>query len=382
MKIEIVHEISAIPAEIWNGLVGDHPFQQHAFLDGLERCGCVGGDSGWTPAHIVLRAGDTICGVVAAYVKNHSMGEYVYDFSWARAAQSYGIPYYPKLVVTSPFSPVEGPRLHAKTSAYRLALAEAIPRVAQDLGCVGAHVLFPYSYECTLLENAGAFTRTGLQFHWENHSYKTFDDYLNDLRSRRRKEVRRERRAVTDAGITTRVLAGEEIPAAYTADIYTFYEQTHQNYGWTGYLNEAFFTHLHTYMRENLVFCGAYRGEALIGGAFCLRDAKRLYGRYWGAREDIDQLHFETALYGPIAWSIQEGIQVIEPGAGGQHKFRRGFMPRKTYSNHWHFEPAFHRALAEFSERERAAIDEHIQELTIQSTPFRRNDDEVTTREK
>lgn len=381
MKIEIVHSISEISEQTWDALVGEHPFQRHAFLHALERCGCVGKSTGWMPAHILIKDTTEIVACAAAYVKNHSMGEYVYDFSWARAAEAHRIPYYPKLVVTSPFSPVEGPRLHARNNEARRALAEAIPQVAQSLGCASAHVLFSRSSERDILEGSGGFVRTGLQYHWENHSYESFDDYLNALRSRRRKEVRRERRAVKDVGIETRVWAGNELPTNIGRDIFEFYVQTHENYGWTGYLNQEFFDDILTNMREYMVFCGAYRGDELVGGAFCLRDTERLYGRYWGAREEIAHLHFETALYAPIEWSIAQGIQVIEPGAGGQHKFRRGFMPRKTYSNHWHFEPSFHRALAEFCAREQQAIDAHIEDLILHSTPFRREDGDFNTRE-
>lgn len=372
MKTEVVHSIAEIDEARWNALVGEHPFQQHAFLLGLERFGCVGPGTGWTPAHLIVRENGVLVGVAAAYIKTHSMGEYVYDFQWARAAQMHRIAYYPKLVVTSPFSPVEGPRVHAATSEARRELAQSIPRIAQELACAGAHVLFPTREMAEEIEDYGAFTRVAFQFHWENHSYKSFDDYLNDLRSRRRKEIRRERRAVHDHAIDVRVLEGDEIPMAYAKDIFEFYDLTHEAYGWTGYLNEAFFTHLLTNMPESLVFFGAYQEDALIAGAFCLRDRKRLYGRYWGTREAIDQLHFETALYRPIEWAIKQGIEVIEPGAGGQHKFRRGFMPRTTYSSHWHFEPSFHEALADFCAREREAIETHIEELITDSTPFRR----------
>lgn len=372
MKIEVVHSIAEIDEARWNALVGEHPFQQHAFLLGLETCHCVGGTTGWTPAHLVVRQDNAVVAVATAYIKTHSMGEYVYDFQWARAAQLHGIAYYPKLVVTSPFSPVEGPRIHAQTSAAREYLLEGIPRMAKALGCVGAHVLFPTRELAQEIEDYGAFTRVGFQFHWENHSYKSFDDYLNDLRSRRRKEIRRERRAVHEHQVDVRVFEGRDIPLEYDEDIFDFYDRTHETYGWTGYLNKAFFTYLLTNMPESLVFFGAYREDALIAGAFCLRDRRRLYGRYWGTREEIDQLHFETALYRPIEWAIEHGVEVIEPGAGGQHKFRRGFMPRKTYSSHWHFEPSFHEALANFCARESDAIEAHIKELVTDSTPFRR----------
>lgn len=373
MKPRIVRHIDEIAEDVWNALVGDDPFQRHAFLHGLELCGCVGPGTGWAPSYIVLEDATEIVGVAAAYIKTHSMGEYVYDFQWARAAQMHGIPYYPKLVVTSPFSPVEGTKLHAKNDEARRVLAQSIPHLAEALGCVGAHVLFAHSYECELMEGFGAMTRVSHQFHWENEAYASFDDYLGALRSRRRKEIRRERRAVHKAGIDVRVLEGSKISLELASDIFEFYDRTHAEYGWTGYLNERFFSDLLKNMPESIVFFGAYRGDELIAGAFCLRDAERLYGRYWGTREDISQLHFETALYAPIEWAIREGVRVIEPGAGGQHKFRRGFMPRRTYSSHWHVAPSFHEALQSFCAREARAIDTHIEELIRTSTPFRRD---------
>lgn len=373
MKIQIVQTISDIPAAQWDALVGRNPFQRHAFLQALEATGCVGANTGWIPAHIIIEQDESLVAVAAAYIKSHSRGEYVYDFSWARAAQLNGVRYYPKLVVTSPFTPVESERLHAKTPELKRALAQAIPEVAQRLGCVGAHVLFAPAHETELLEEFGAMTRIAYQFHWENKSYQSFDDYLNDLRSRRRKEVRRERRAVGNEGVDVRTMVGEDIPKSYATDIYEFYELTHAHYGWTGYLNEEFFAHVLESMSEDIVFFGAYREDAMIGGAFCFRDKTHLYGRYWGAREEISQLHFETALYTPIQWGIEEGIEVIEPGAGGEHKFRRGFMPRITCSSHWHFNPSFHDALAEFCTREADAIEEHIRDMLSTSTPFRRD---------
>lgn len=375
MNIRIVQHIDDIDEDAWNRLVGNDPFQRYAFLKGLEMCGCVGPGTGWTPAYLVLEEATRLVACAAAYIKSHSMGEYVYDFQWARAAQMHGIPYYPKLVVTSPFSPVEGTKLHAIDDSYRAKLAQEIPAIAQDLGCVGAHVLFAPSYECELMEKYGAMTRTSHQFHWVNKSYKSFDEYLSALRSRRRKEIRRERRAVAKAGVEVRVMTGADaLPVELAADIFEFYERTHAQYGWTGYLNEAFFRYILKNMPESIVFFGAYRDDALIAGAFCLRDETRLYGRYWGAREEISQLHFETALYAPIEWAIEEGVRVVEPGAGGQHKFRRGFMPRRTYSSHWHAAPSFHEALQNFCAREARAIDDHIEELIRTSTPFRRDE--------
>lgn len=374
MDIEVVRSIHALPAEAWNRLTDGNPFQRHEFFAALEDTGCVGSESGWYPSYIVVREQGELAAVASSFVKTHSMGEYVYDFSWARSAQHYGIAYYPKLVVASPFSPVSGQRLHARNEDARQRLAAAIPVVAKEIGCAGAHILFLKEDECANAEASGAMIRHAFQYQWHNRGYGTFDDYLESLRSRRRKEVRRERRSVQAAGIHVRALTGREIPHSYIREIYKLYLSTCNQYQGGGvYLNEAFFERVITTMPEQVVFFGAYRGETLVAGAFCLRDHSKLFGRYWGSREDVPNLHFETSLYAPIEWAIKEGIQTIEPGAGGEHKFPRGFLPTKTFSAHWHNHPSFHDALADFCQRETAAIDQHIHQLLTEETPFQRD---------
>ena len=373
MDIQIARSIREVPATTWDALTDGNPFQSHAFLLAMEENACVGPDSGWYPAHILLREEGDLVAAASAYVKTHSMGEYVYDFSWARAAEQHGIPYYPKLVVASPFSPVAGARLHAKTAQARNELAKRLPDIAKKLGCVGAHVLFLSSAERDSVIEHGAMIREGFQYQWHNQDYQSFDDYLKNLRSRRRKEVRRERRAVAQAGIHVKALLGHELTPDYVREIFHLYESTCQQYSWGRvYLNHAFFEQIVRTIPENIVFFAAYRDEELIAGAFCLRDETKLFGRYWGSKEEIPNLHFETSLYAPIEWAIREGIQTIEPGAGGEHKFPRGFLPTKTYSAHWHFHSGFHDALAEFCVREAHAVDQHIEHLLNEETPFQR----------
>lgn len=375
MDIKIRRSIHEIDARAWNELTDGNPFQHHAFFAALEDNDCLAPSTGWYPRYICLYDGDELVGGMSAFIKTHSMGEYVYDFSWARTAQQYGLDYYPKMIVAAPFSPVEGQRIHAKNEAARKTLMAALPNIAQAHGCEGAHVLFPTKEESTALKTQGAMVREAFQFQWHNEGYGDFDDYLSALRSRRRKEVRRERRSVEKQGISIRVHEGKEIPSSYDREIFDLYRRTVEQYHYNQmYLNQGFFHQLMQTMPEHLVFFGAYKDEHLIAGAFCMRDETKLFGRYWGSKEDVPHLHFETSLYAPIEWAIREKIQTIEPGAGGEHKFSRGFLPTKTYSAHWHFHPDFHYALDDFCGREAVAIDQHIHELITNETPFQRVD--------
>lgn len=373
MDIQIVPSIHKVEASEWDALTDGNPFQRHAFFAALEDNDCLGEESGWRPHYLCFYEEGALVGCMSAFVKTHSMGEYVYDFGWARSAQSYGIPYYPKLVIGAPFSPVAGQRVHARTDEYRRAMLDAVPAIAKKLGCVGAHILFPPQEEAALAREYGASVRHAFQFQWRNDDYTSFDDYLSKLRSRRRKEVRRERRSVAAQGIEVRALEGADIPKSYYRKIFELYIATVRQYSWGQvYLTEGFFRQVLETMTAQVVFFGAYRGETLIAGAFCLRDDTTLFGRYWGSFEEAPHLHFETSLYAPIEWAIREGIRCIEPGAGGEHKLSRGFLPTKTYSAHWHGHEGFHAALDDFCQREARAVDAHIEHLLKEETPFHR----------
>lgn len=373
MDIQILPSIHKVEAPAWDALTDGSPFQRHAFFVALEDNGCLGPESGWVPRYLCFYERDALVGCMSAFVKTHSMGEFVYDFGWARSAQSYGIPYYPKLVIGAPFSPVAGQRVHARTDAHRRAMLEALPRIAKKLGCAGTHILFPRLDEASIAPEYGAFVRHAFQFQWHNEDYTTFDDYLAKLRSRRRKEVRRERRSVASQGIEVRALDGASVPQSYVRKIFELYLATVRQYSWgQAYLTEGFFRQVLETMPEHVVFFGAYRDGELVAGAFCLRDETTLYGRYWGSFVDAPHLHFETSLYAPMEWAIKQGIRCIEPGAGGEHKFSRGFLPTKTYSAHWHGHEGFHAALDDFCQREARAVDAHIAHLLKEETPFHR----------
>lgn len=376
MKLETMPSIEAIAAEDWDALVGDYPFQSHAFFLALERTACVGKGTGWQPIYFVIRQDDELIATAACFIKAHSMGEFVYDMGWAREAERYGIRYYPKLVAASPFSPVTGPRLHAKTPALQGALARAIVDVAERLGCAGAHVLFPSPSEEENIRNEyqSFARRTHFQYQWFNQGYASFDDFLQALRSRRRKEIRRERNSIANAGIHVEAKIGGSLTADEIQRVAQLYRITCDRFAWGGaYLSDEFFHEFIRLAPDKVVFFDAQREGETIAGAFCVRAQTRLYGRYWGSFHDVPNLHFETCFYRPIEWAIEQGIEVFEPGAGGEHKFARGFMPTLTSSLHRHFHPGFHDAIDRFCGEESAIVEREIDHLSSLESPYKRD---------
>lgn len=375
MNIEMLTSMAAIDATAWDRLTDGNPFQSHTFLKILEDTGCVGGETGWHPTYLCVYEDEILVACTAAYLKTHSMGEFVYDFQFARYAESNGIAYYPKIVVASPYSPVTGQRLHAPTDRLRTVLVESLVALAVKLRAHSVNVLFPREGEEGAAVAAGYYRRDAFQYQWHQNGYATFDDFLLSMRSKRRKEIRRERRIVADAGFDVRAIEGESITDAWIEKIYGYYAATCNQYSWGRvYLSRAFFEQLIRKMPESVIFFGAFEGEEMRGGAFCLRTKDTLYGRYWGAECDVPFLHFEACLYAPIAWAIANGVQTIEPGAGGEHKFARGFVPTPTYSLHKNLDPQFHRALAHFCDNEADAIRNHIHVLNEKETPFQRRE--------
>lgn len=372
MRIAIHPSIEDIDAAQWDEMVQHHPFQRYDFLKALEDSACIGGQTGWYPAYLVATEADRLVGCCTAFIKTHSMGEYVYDFQFARVAQARGIGYYPKLVVCAPFSPVGGSKIHGESVAVRRAMIAHLPEIGEALGCHGVHALFVDPQEAAWLQESGAFLRTSYQYHWENkQGVSDFEAYLQHMKSKRRKEIHRELRAVEEEGIQMRVRTGHELELEDAALMARFYEHTHTEYGWRGYLNRAFFEAVVTTMSDQLVFFEAVRDGRVVGGAVCWRDSDCLYGRYWGSRLHVPQLHFSCTMYEPIRWCLEHGCVRMESGAGGQHKLRRGFLPQKVYSCHWHFDASFHAALADFCKREAVIIDAEIQSMLETSSPFK-----------
>lgn len=367
--------LSDIPANQWHALDrADNPFVDYAFLTALELSGCVGADTGWTPQFVTLWDGPALLAAAPAYLKSHSFGEFVFDWAWASAYRQHGLAYYPKLVCAVPFAPVTGPRLLVRTGAphaLKAQLAAAVLQHARAIGASGAHWLFPDAADTQLLIESGLMLRKGCQFHWHNDQYAHFDDYLHALAAKKRKNIKRERRLVADAGISVAVRDGTELEPATWRRFYELYRTTTLRKGGTPYLTPDFFSTLGQHMGASVLLVTAHRHGDLVAGALCLRNQDTLYGRNWGCSEHIDGLHFEACYYAPIDYCIAHGLQTFEAGAQGEHKLARGFLPHVTTSVHWIANDVFRPAIERFVQQEGEHVDAYMDELN-DHTPFRR----------
>lgn len=374
MDMVVENDLGAVAPEAWNRLAGDNPFLRHEFLHALERSRCVGPGTGWESCYVLLRSRERLLGAVPLYRKDHSYGEYVFDWSWADAYTRSGGEYYPKLVAAVPFTPATGNRLLIAPDAAATKVAPVLIAATQEcverLGASSLHWLFPTAAELETLTAHGFLARVGCQFHWSNPGYRDFADYLGAMTAHKRKNIRRERRQVHEAGVTLTVLQGAALTAEHWNIFYRFYRSTVRAHGAIAYLTREFFHSLGAAMPERCVLTLARRGDEYVGAAFALRNAHTLYGRYWGGRSDIPGLHFETCYYTPIEYCIAEGIQRYEAGAQGEHKLARGFAPTPTYSAHWLRDRALHRAVADFLKREQQNVGYYIDELN-EHLPFR-----------
>ena len=372
-NIQVCEGVSALPRAEWNALVGDEsPFLEWEWLASLEESGAVGAETGWLPRPLVARDGGRLVAACPLYVKGHSEGEFVFDHGWADAAERAGIRYYPKLLVGVPFTPVTGARFLVAPDAAREAwlprLAAALREVAQAHELSGAHVNFCREDELAALAAAGWLPRLGLQYHWQRRGWTSFEDYLGELRHKRRKEVRRELRAVGEAGIAIETRAGSDIPDEWFAPMWRFYRATVDTNPWgRRYLNAPFFDLLRERFRERLCFVMALRDGAPVGGAFNVQKGDALYGRYWGADGYVKHLHFAVCYYAGIEHCIRQGLTRFEPGAGGSYKQVRGFDATPTRSAHWLADPRLHDAVARYLEGERAETREAIDWLRDRS---------------
>ena len=372
--MRLVEDIRTIPAAQWDQLGGSRlePSARHAFLSALQTTGCVGGQSGWSPRFVILE--DEVDGQIAAaaplYLKDHSYGEYVFDWAWADAYHRNGLAYYPKGVVAIPFTPVPGVRLLARDALSRRALAESLKGLTAPLGLSSLHLLYPCEADAQALQDAGFLRRSGVQFHWLNPGWPRFDDFLAALTQPKRKKIRAERRKVREAGVTVRMLAGSEIREQDWRFFYACYENTYAQHHSSPYLNLEFFLELGRSMPESVLLARAERQGDAVAAAFFLRTSDTLYGRYWGALTPLPCLHFETSYYAPIEWALEHGITRFEGGAQGEHKMARGFQPVPICSFHHLSHPAFAQAVARFLERETGGVDAYLDELN-ERTPLR-----------
>ena len=374
MRVRHLERASALPAAVWNGFFpAEYPFTRHAFLDALETHGCASPETGWTPCHAVLEDEDgSVAGIAPLYLKAHSYGEFVFDFSWAEASQSIGKRYYPKLLNAVPFTPSTGPRLGARDTAARLTLAAALPEIARGSRLSSLHALFLQEEDLAALGAAGCLERNDVQFHWHNRGYADFTDFVSRLSSDKRKKLLRERRRVAEAGLRFEVRAGDELDTAAWERVYQLYSNTYEERGQAPYLSLEFFLDYGQAAGTPVRLILAYDGERLVAVAITVQGGDTLYGRHWGAEQRYHSLHFETCYYQGIEWCIREGLQCFDAGAQGEHKLARGFEPVQTRSAHWLADPRLHKAVAASLRRERAWVGERGDVLSEHS-PYRRD---------
>jgi hypothetical protein len=376
LSLSLHDAIDEIAAADWNRLVDpDTPFLRHEFLAAMERHGCVGTELGWIPRHLALRdQGGVLVAAAPCYLKLNSYGELVFDWAWADAYRRSGLRYYPKLVVASPYTPATGPRILTGDSPLRPRYAETLIRaateVAQELGVSSLHWLFPTEEETQWLEQGGLMRRIGCQFHWENRGYGRFDDLLGDFSAPKRKGIKRERRRVAEAGIQFRLLRGGELDDGQWRTFHALYRSTFDKRGGIPTLSLDFFREIGRTMGDHLLLVLAYHHGEIVAAAFDLIGSKSLYGRHWGCFEELDALHFEACYYQGLEFCIDNGLQRFEPGAQGEHKVARGFLPTPTWSAHWIADPRMGQAIGRFLEHEREGMADYIAEMH-QRSPFK-----------
>lgn len=367
MRFELADGVAEVAPEHWNALVGEgSPFLEWEWLASLEEAGTLGAERGWLPRPLLGYTDDSRLAVAAPiYVKGHSEGEFVFDFAWADAAQRSGLRYYPKLLVGVPFTPVGGTRVltaeHLERGPWLRGAGRFLRELCEGNDLSGVHINFCGEDEYENLREDGWLARLGLQYHWTNRGYTSFDDYLAELRSKRRNQVKRELRSISEAGVRIEARVGAEIPDSWFTAMFRFYRTTIDHNPWGRlYLNEKLFGLLRDRFRERLCFVVALRGEEPVAGAFNVQKGDTLYGRYWGCDENVRNLHFAVCYYAGIEHCIERGLTRFEPGAGGQYKQLRGFDARETRSVHYLADPRLADAVARYLEGERDETREAI----------------------
>ena len=380
LEISFVDTIADIGATAWNELTGiDNPFTRYEFLYALEKTNCTTEATGWKPQHVALYAVHndkrTLEAVMPLYEKTNSYGEYVFDWSWANAYQGHGLAYYPKYVSAVPFTPSQGSRLFVRDEANRQRatqfIRDKVIEKAKSIGASSWHILFPTPEENKQFEQLGIAARVGSQFHWYNKDYRSFDDFLGALNSRKRKSIKKERRSVNEQGISFKITEGKEISEEQWRTFTRFYQSTYMMRGMQGYLNENFFRKLSNTMPDQLFMNCAIKDETTIAAALFFKSEKQLFGRYWGSAQDYQFLHFETCYYRGQDYCIEHGLESFDSGAQGEHKIQRGFEPIITHSNHWIANEGFAEAIQNFLDEERAHI-ESYRESAATLLPFKK----------
>ena len=371
-KIAVYDSISSIDKESYNAIVNpENPFLEFEFLEAMEKSGCVGPRTTWIPRYVVLTDRDRIIGAITAYIKFDSYGEYIFDWEWARAFEGSGLRYYPKLVAAIPFTPATGVRILVHPDYPFNECADALVNGLTTLSiqekCSSAHFLFLTQKEYAFLEKRGFLTRTSHQYHWKNRNYETFEDFLSDLRSGRKKQIRKERRSLKEGGLDVRIIEKDEIRAEHIDAIWEFYTDTQSRKWGSAYLNREFFELMFDNFRHRIVLVMAKKGDRWVGGTFNIVKNNRLFGRYWGTIGNYRNLHFECCFYRLIDYSINKGVDIFEAGAQGEHKFLRGFAAVPTYSSHLIFHEGAKDAIGDYLIREREYTENLIRQYNTQS---------------
>jgi len=378
VTVKVLSSLEEVPAAQWDACAGtENPFVSHTFLKTLEDSDTANGEAGWLPQYIVIEDEKGLVGAAPSYLKNHSYGEYVFDWGWADAYERAGGKYYPKLQVAVPFSPVTGPRLLVRNGEdrphTRRLITAGLLELAKRHEVSSMHITFTPKDEWDELGEMGLVQRQGQQFHWENQGFETFDDFLQSLNSRKRKMIRKEREAANEE-VDIEVLTGDDIRPHHMQAFYHFYLNTVDRKWAHAYLNYEFFQLLQERMADDLVMVMASHDDDFVAGALNLRGPGTLWGRNWGCSERFRMLYFEVCFYRGIEFAIENGLSKVEAGAQGPHKISRGYLPSPTYSAHWIRDEGFRRAVDDFVKRERAGV-EHEMDSLSELSPFKRSNE-------
>ncbi|MDD2768573.1 MAG: GNAT family N-acetyltransferase [Methylococcus sp.] len=372
-SVHVHSGLADVPRERWSAFGGSDTPTSYEFLTALEQTGCLGQPVGWLPMHLLFAAGveDEPCAAMPAYIKTNSFGEFVFDWAWAEAHERAGLSYFPKWVIAPPFTPVTGRRLLGLADTSRASqetMIEQAIRIGEKAGVSSMHWLF-----CTdpvLLEAPMLVRRMGCQFHWRNTGYRDFQDFLDRFTAKRRKELKRERRMVADAGIEIRRVPGSEVSDELWGSFHDLYKRTFDRHGNYPALSVRFFRQIGRTMGENIMLVLASRKTELVAAGFFLVGEDTLYGRYWGATEEVPALHFEVCYYQGLEYCLERGLATFQPGAQGEHKVSRGFEPTPTWSAHWIADPRLRAAIAQHTEAERGHMESYMRSLEIH-LPFK-----------
>jgi uncharacterized protein len=377
MQARLLTRIDEVGASEWNALAGDYPFLRHEFLAAMENSGCATSHTGWTPRHLLLSDAAGLVAAAPVYEKSHSWGEFVFDFSWARAAEQSGMRYYPKLICAVPFTPTTGPRLlcraGADAAAARTRLLTDLCEQARQTHCSSVHALFLDEPGRIACDREKWLMRRDCHFQWHNRGYRDFDDFLGTFSAEKRKKAKRERRRVLEQGIEFLTLRGGELSDELIAQLHGFHELTFLRHGHTPYLNIDFFTRVARDLPDQFIVKLAVRAQQPVAAAIFFRSASTLYGRYWGSGADFHSLHFEACYYQGIDYCIEQGLARFEPGTQGEHKIARGFEPSMTWSAHWIADLPLRRAIGAYLQREGDAIDAYASQADAH-VPYRKGE--------